>query len=311
MDYKVLIVRNRYTKKYDFKKCFDWFTSRTSLTFDITEIDTDYDVSTYAIHNTTWSGVICGPDILPKMPHGYHVVVFIYGNDLNGIRVSACNGTGPISSTSEFIQLAKVNWETLNHELFHAFFAKAIRFGAPIQDNMDTYFRDNITDTNNGDTNRTIALKSLTPYWNLITSMIQEPKVTIKRTTTSFETFGDLVATKNGQTFKCKTLELPWLDNRKNISCIPKGTYTCKFTRSLKFPLGTYEVQNVPNRSGIRIHSGNYATGAQVDIQGCILVGNNFADINADKQLDITNSRVTLNILTTFFGKEPFTLEIQ
>ncbi len=312
--YKLLIVRNRYTKSLSFQKCYDWFTKNTPLTIEVTEIDTDFDVTTYPIHNATFSGVICGPDLIPKLKplsKGYNAVVFIYGNDLNGIRVSATNGTGPLSSTCEFIQLAKVTWQTLNHEMFHAFFQKAIRFGAPIQDNMDTYLRDSDLSVTDGETNRTIAIKALTPYWNLITSMTQEPKATIKRTYTDKETFGDLTATHNGLSFSCKTLELPWLNNQHNISCIPKGTYTCTFTRSLKYPLGTYEVQKVPNRSGIRIHVGNYATGSHTDIQGCILLGNNFADINIDGYKDIVNSKITFNLFNTFFNKEPFTLEIK
>ena len=76
------------------------------------------------------------------------------------------------------------------------------------------------------------------------------------------QTLGTLTVIKDdGQLFVCKTLELPWKENKNNVSCIPKGTYLCKYTRSnrisaeKKKDVFTYEVLNVPNRAGIRIHS--------------------------------------------------------
>lgn len=72
----------------------------------------------------------------------------------------------------------------------------------------------------------------------------------------------------------CATLELPWNDNKRSISCIPAGTYLCRKTFK-RTTLGglvipeTFEVMRVPGRSGILIHVGNYPK----DTQGCILLG--------------------------------------
>jgi len=71
------------------------------------------------------------------------------------------------------------------------------------------------------------------------------------------------------------TLELPFRDNQKNISCIPKGTYECVrvYNRAIGFPPRripiTYEVKDVPGRSGILFHAGNFVS----NTQGCILLG--------------------------------------
>lgn len=115
------------------------------------------------------------------------------------------------------------------------------------------------------------------------------------------ETLGDLVYND----FKCKTLELSWKENQSNISCIPLGTYECKYTFSLK--LGwTYEVLNVHNRSGIRIHKGNYF----FNVTGCILLGSGYSDINSDKQTDVINSISTLKEFEQLLNKQPFFLII-
>lgn len=65
------------------------------------------------------------------------------------------------------------------------------------------------------------------------------------------------------------TLELPWRDNARNISCIPAGEYRCSVTYSQKFKSEIYEVLNVAGRSSILFHRGN----TTADIAGCILLG--------------------------------------
>lgn len=50
------------------------------------------------------------------------------------------------------------------------------------------------------------------------------------------------------------------------------------------------EIQNVPMRSNILIHVGNYTS----DILGCILVGDSARDINNDGTIDVTNSKATM-----------------
>lgn len=64
------------------------------------------------------------------------------------------------------------------------------------------------------------------------------------------------------------TLELPWLNNARNISCIPPGKYVVSPYSSVKFP-DCFCITNVPDRSSILIHSGI----TKADIEGCVIVG--------------------------------------
>lgn len=89
--------------------------------------------------------------------------------------------------------------------------------------------------------------------------------------------------------FECVTLELPWLANMRNVSCIPKGVYKVVPRTSPKYK-NHFILENVPNRKFILIHQGNFNT----DTRGCILVGSRFAKINNDSLLDIAASRRTL-----------------
>jgi len=63
--------------------------------------------------------------------------------------------------------------------------------------------------------------------------------------------------------------ERPWRGNKKEISCIPSGTYTCKRYISKRFG-ETFEVTEVPNRTYILFHVGNFP---EKDSHGCLLVG--------------------------------------
>lgn len=104
------------------------------------------------------------------------------------------------------------------------------------------------------------------------------------------QTIGKMILKDNsGEIFSCKTLELPWRNNSINISCIPPGTYEVIKRYSEKYR-NHFHVLNVPGRSMILIHSGNYYT----DTRGCILVGKDLTDINADGFRDVTSSRLTL-----------------
>lgn len=104
------------------------------------------------------------------------------------------------------------------------------------------------------------------------------------------ETLGTLVSSIPEKPFICFSLERPWKHNLSDISCIPAGTYTCKWAFQGDLNEWHYELQNVPNRSGIFIHEANYVN----QIEGCIGLGATEADINGDGQLDVTSSKATL-----------------
>lgn len=64
----------------------------------------------------------------------------------------------------------------------------------------------------------------------------------------------------------CKTIELPWLDNQQDISCIPEGNYTPMIRDSIK--LGTHlSINGVPGRRNILLHPANNAL---KELKGCI-----------------------------------------
>ena len=101
------------------------------------------------------------------------------------------------------------------------------------------------------------------------------------------------------------TLELPWLDNQVNISCIPPGLYEAQYRNSPSNG-DVIELKDVPGRTYIQIHAGNYTS----QILGCILVGESLKDINSDGIIDVTNSNKTLTKLLNWAGKDEFELEV-
>ena len=101
------------------------------------------------------------------------------------------------------------------------------------------------------------------------------------------------------RTFECNTLELPWLDNARQISCIPTGEYSVEKHTSPTFGL-CFRVKDVNNRSDILIHKGNY----KKNTKGCILPGSSFADINDDGLLDVIDSTGTLDKLLAITPNE-------
>ena len=64
----------------------------------------------------------------------------------------------------------------------------------------------------------------------------------------------------------CDTIELPWRNNERQISCIPEGRYKIRRRYTGKFGWHCV-VENVPNRDGILIHAFNVAWR---ESRGCI-----------------------------------------
>ena len=64
----------------------------------------------------------------------------------------------------------------------------------------------------------------------------------------------------------CLTIELPWKENEKRVSCIPEGKYFISKRYSKKFQFHL-EVLDVKNRSFILFHPAN---NAQKELNGCI-----------------------------------------
>ena len=109
----------------------------------------------------------------------------------------------------------------------------------------------------------------------------------IRDTFSKESTIGELFI--NGERI-CDTLENPWQDNQRNISCIPEGVYPVR----LRLPResGTRDyihllVKDVKDRDYILIHIGNTAK----DTSGCILVG------LGSQQDFVSNSTLAMDLL--------------
>lgn len=128
------------------------------------------------------------------------------------------------------------------------------------------------------------------------------------RTTTSDQGTEGILATDG---FFCKTLELPWRENKSNISCVPSQEYIVKIRQSPKYGK-IFWLTNVPKRSYILIHSGNYAgdknKGFKTHVAGCILIGMTHGFLNGQRA--ILNSRIILKKFMNFMNDEEFKLHI-
>lgn len=101
-------------------------------------------------------------------------------------------------------------------------------------------------------------------------------------------------------------IELPWKENQRNVSCIPSGDYKAIAVQSPRFG-HVYLLQDVPNRGGILIHSGNFAgdesLGFKTHSRGCILPGKMRGEIRSQKA--VLYSRPTLyNMMKATEGKD-------
>ena len=92
--------------------------------------------------------------------------------------------------------------------------------------------------------------------------------------------------------FSCLSLELPWKDNKNNISRIPEGIYDGELHESPTFGLCVW-IKSVPQRSEILIHVANYFH----DLRGCIAPGLIRKDIDGDGELDVNSSGSTMKSL--------------
>ena len=170
------------------------------------------------------------------------------------------------------------------------------------------------------------------PVWNLAT--YRDMRVTkpiaflARKPSTSEGTFGNLQCCLGDRNAEFATLELPWLANRRDVSCIPAGNYRCEYRTNTGKRIGGesrwYEVQNVDGRDGILIHPGNWAgdeaLGMYSDTRGCILVGYETELLHRPrlggveevrkKQMGVTRSRDACRELAQFFGHTDFKLRI-
>nr|UWD66253.1 MAG: Protein of unknown function (DUF2778) [Bacteriophage sp.] len=109
----------------------------------------------------------------------------------------------------------------------------------------------------------------------------------------------------------CDTLEdrvRPEGEKVYGKTAIPEGTYEVKLTHSPRFKKILPEILNVPNFSGIRIHTGN----SSKDTEGCILVGT----WDGEKEDWVGSSKIAFDELMTLLeeatnNKEKVTITVK
>jgi hypothetical protein len=140
--------------------------------------------------------------------------------------------------------------------------------------------------------------------------------IIILRKPHALQTLGNAVLyIEDSEMRRFKTLELPWLGNQKDKSCIPPGKYRAAVRTSPKYGRHLH-ILDVPGRSLILMHYGNYAgslnpkTG-NPDTRGCILPGTAFVDMDGDGVWDIAASRATMqSIMDLINDDDKIQLEI-
>lgn len=68
---------------------------------------------------------------------------------------------------------------------------------------------------------------------------------------------------------ECDTLELPWKDNLKEVSCLAPGRYPVIFGYSQRFRREMLRLMDTAHRVGILIHAANHVS----ELRGCIALG--------------------------------------
>lgn len=257
--YKVLIVKNKYKKKLNWKKGIDHIESNTPLKLEIEEMSTSIDFKFRDVSNATFKGCVVDIDrnqlrqIIPE--NKYNAVVIVYGNDAPNIRVSITENE-PLYPNTDLIQVVKESdgGKTFNHELFHAFFKKLSRRGIYLQDPMDTYRNDN--DLDSTDSNRADALKLLKPHWKLvedlssggmIQSVISTIKSVITPNTSKYKYF------KDSEVIGLKPELVSLLDKARGIAGVP-----FKITSGLR--------TESQNKKAGGVEDSSHLTGLAVDI---------------------------------------------
>lgn len=88
-------------------------------------------------------------------------------------------------------------------------------------------------------------------------------------------------------------LELPWLDNLPDVSCIPEGEYDYEVRESPRTGDLVIWVLNVPNRTAIQWHPGNYTR----EIRGCGMPGMGIKFLDSDDIPDVFSSGAALEAI--------------
>ena len=138
----------------------------------------------------------------------------------------------------------------------------------------------------------------------------------VRNETSEEGTFGQLLDSRGE--FMFFTAELPKYagdpdkENERQTDCIPTGSYKASIYNSPKHGR-VYQLENVPGRSNIQIHVGNYAgdkaKGFKCNVEGCILLGKSFGVMSGQKA--VGSSKVAIAEFMEKMAGEPFMLDIE
>ena len=101
-------------------------------------------------------------------------------------------------------------------------------------------------------------------------------------------------------------IERPWVNNQRNVSCIPAGDYIARFmprSASGRYK-NVFHLQPVQGRSGILIHNGNLVDHSR----GCLIIGRR-RGVLAGKAA-VLNSKSALLSLVDEMEQSKFLLKI-
>lgn len=115
---------------------------------------------------------------------------------------------------------------------------------------------------------------------------------------------GTIGALKLNDELICWILERPWIDNQRNISCIPPGIYQCKRHESPKFG-EVFKIMDVPERTDILFHPGNRIC----ESLGCPMTGSEIGELKGERAV-LESSKAFIKFMTALEGVDYFPLQI-
>ncbi len=130
--------------------------------------------------------------------------------------------------------------------------------------------------------------------------MKNPPAITLLRVEqTPAATFGVIIGAGR---LICLTLELPWRDNQKDVSCVPVRVYRLMrrdlWKRSKRYG-HTYQLANVPDRTGVLIHPANSVD----ELEGCIAPGLHLGEFR--NQRCLLKSAPAFGLVKQYLGGAP------
>jgi len=105
----------------------------------------------------------------------------------------------------------------------------------------------------------------------------------------------------------CNTIELPWLQNKRNVSCIPEGRYELKLRTTAKRGQHLLVV-NVKGRDDILIHPAN---DAKKELLGCIAPVTTHTSPGKGSQSRLANEKLKALVLEALERKEKVFITIK